>query len=71
MKYIFEPDCFTLHNNIHTLRLVNKLVSVNPGGGGVPGHPEAGVPLIRNTEVPGAEHTHCWKRRKRSSQHRL
>lgn len=32
--------------HVRTLRLVDKLVSVNPGGGRVPGHPEAGVPLI-------------------------
>lgn len=46
----------------HTLRLVDELVSINPGGGRVPGYPEAGVPLIRNTEIPGAEHTHCGER---------
>lgn len=52
-----------MQKHVRTLRLVDNLVSVNPGGGGVPGHPEAGVPLIRNTQIPGAEHSHCRKQR--------
>jgi len=66
---VFSPDNNTtsaIWKLVHTLRLVDKLVSADPGGGWVPGHPEAGVPLIRNAEVPGAEHSHC---RKQHSQH--
>lgn len=49
---------------VHTLRLVDKFVSGDPRGGGVPGYSEAGVPLIRNTEVPRAKHAHCRKQGK-------
>lgn len=43
----------------HTFGLVEQLVSVNLRGGGVPGHPEASVPFVRNAKVPGSEHIHC------------
>lgn len=42
-----------------TFGLVEQLVSVNLRGGGVPGHPEASVPFIRNAKVSGSEHVHC------------
>lgn len=48
-----------LHQHVHTFGLVEQLVSINLRGGGVPGHPEASVPFVRNAKVSGSEHIHC------------
>lgn len=60
-----EKKCFKTSKNIRTLRLVDEFVSVDFGRGGVPGYLEAGVPLIRNTEISGAQHINCGKRNRR------
>ena len=38
---------------------VDQLVPQDGGGHGVPGHAEAGVPLVRHAQVPGLHQTHC------------
>lgn len=59
-----------LYQHAHTFGLVEQLVTINLGGGGVPGYSEASVPFIGNTEVSGSEHVHCGAMT-RASQHRL
>lgn len=59
-----------LQQHAHTFGLVEQLVPINLRGGGVPGHPEASVPFVRNAKVSGSEHIHCGAPIQ-ASQHRL
>lgn len=47
-----------------TCRLVDKFVTQHRSTHRVPCHTEAGVPLVRNTEVAGLQETNCERDKK-------